>query len=76
MTVSSKQGSGKKKWYILGGLLIAGVVLLVLLGALLPIFITNWLGGKDFQRIASQQASSFLKTEGDFESFDWSSFSV
>ena len=76
MTVSSKQGSGKKKWYILGCLLIAGVVLLVLLGALLPIFITNWLGGKDFQRIASQQASSFLKTEGDFESFDWSSFSV
>ena len=62
--------------YIFGGLLIAGVVLLVLLGALLPIAITNWLGGKDFQKIASQQASSFLKTEGDFESFDWSSFSV
>jgi len=76
MTASSKQGSGRKKWYILGGLLIAGVVLLVLFGALLPIFITNWLGGKDFQKIASQQASSFLKTEGDFESFDWSSFSV
>jgi hypothetical protein len=76
MTASSKQGSEKKKWYILGGLFIAGVVLLVLFGALLPIFITNWLGGKDFQRIASQQASSFLKTEGDFESFDWSSFSV
>jgi len=48
----------------------------VLLGALLPIFITNWLGGKDFQKIASEQASSLLKTEGDFESFDWSSFSV
>jgi len=76
MTASSKQGSGRKKWYILGGLLIAGVVLLVLFGALLPIFITNWLGGKDFQKIASQQATSFLKTEGDFESFDWSSFSV
>jgi hypothetical protein len=76
MNASVKHGSGKKKWYIFGGLLIAGVVLLVLLGALLPIFITNWLGGKDFQKIASQQASSFLKTEGDFESFDWSSFSV
>jgi len=76
MTASSKQGSEKKKWYILGGLFMAGVVLLVFLGALLPIFITNWLGGKDFQKIASQQASSFLKTEGDFESFDWSSFSV
>ncbi len=76
MSASLKHGVGKKKWYIFGGLLIAGVVLLVLLGALLPIFITNWLGGKDFQRIASQQASSFLKTEGDFESFDWSSFSV
>ena len=76
MNVSSEQGSGKKKWYILGGLLIAGVVLLVPLGALLPILITHWLGGKDFQRLASQQASSFLKTEGDFESFDWSSFSV
>ncbi|MEI7721526.1 MAG: oligosaccharide flippase family protein, partial [Verrucomicrobiota bacterium] len=76
MNAPSKHGSGKKKWYIFGSLLIAGVVLLVLLGALLPIFITNWLGGKDFQRIASQQASSFLKTEGDFESFEWSSFSV
>ena len=76
MNVPSKHESGKKKWYIFGGLLIAGVVLLVILGALLPIFITNWLGGKDFQKIASQQASSFLKTEGDFESFDWSSFSV
>jgi len=76
MNASVKLGSGKKKLYILGGLLIAGVVLLVLLGALLPIFITNWLGGKDFQKIASEQASSLLKTEGDFESFDWSSFSV
>ena len=76
MNVPPKHGSEKKKWYIFGGLLIAGVVLLVILGALLPIFITNWLGGKDFQKIASQQASSFLKTEGDFESFDWSSFSV
>ena len=76
MNASVKHGSGKKKLYIFGGLLIAGVVLLVLLGALLPIAITNWLGGKDFQKIASQQASSFLKTEGDFESFDWSSFSV
>ena len=76
MNASVKHGSGKKKWYIFGGLLIAGVVLLVLLGALLPIFITNWLGGKDFQKIASEQASSLLKTEGDFESFDWSSFSV
>lgn len=76
MNVPSRHGLGKKRWYIFGGLLIAGVVLLVILGALLPIFITNWLGGKDFQKIASQQASSFLKTEGDFESFDWSSFSV
>jgi hypothetical protein len=76
MQESSGHGPRKKKWYILGGLLIAGVVLLVLLGALLPIFIVNWLGGKDFQKIASEQASSFLKTEGDFESFDWSSFSV
>jgi len=76
MNIPSKHGSGKKKWYIFAGFLIAGVVLLVILGALLPIFITNWLGGKDFQKIASQQASSFLKTEGDFESFDWSSFSV
>ena len=76
MSASVKRGSGKKKLYIFGGLLIAGVILLVLIGALLPIFITNWLGGKDFQKIASEQASSFLKTEGDFESFDWSSFSV
>ena len=64
MSASVKRGSGKKKLYIFGGLLIAGVILLVLIGALLPIFITNWLGGKDFQKIASEQASSFLKTEG------------
>lgn len=59
MNASGKHGSGKKKLYIFGGLLIAGVTLLVLVGALLPIFITNWLGGKDFQKIASEQASSF-----------------
>ena len=76
MNDSFPTASGRKKWYIFGGFLFAGIVLLVLLGALLPIFVTHWLGGKDFQRIASEQVSSLLKTEGDFEVFDWSSFSV
>jgi hypothetical protein len=34
------------------------------------------LGGKDFQKMASQQVSSLLQTEGDFQSLEWSSFSV
>ncbi|NCX47556.1 MAG: hypothetical protein EBW82_02890, partial [Verrucomicrobia bacterium] len=62
--------------WILGG----GAVLLVIIGvalaAFLPVWVVQWLGGKDFQRLASQQVSSLLQTEGDFQPLEWSSFSV
>lgn len=62
--------------WIFGG----GVVLLVVIGvalaAFLPVWVVQWLGGKDFQRLASQQVSSLLQTEGDFQPLEWSSFSV
>ena len=63
------------KWIILG--LLGGVIILaIVLAAFLPVWVVQWLGGKDFQRLASQQASSLLQTEGEFQSFEWSSFSV
>ena len=76
MDDSAQPKSKRKGWLILGSL-VAGFVLLTVIGAaLLPIFIVQWLGGKDFQRLASQQVSSILQTEGEFASLDWSSFSV
>ena len=63
------------KWVILG-LLGGAIILGIGAAALLPIWVVQWLGGKDFQRLASQQVSSLLQTEGEFQSFEWSSFSV
>ena len=63
------------KWIILG-LLGGAIILAIVLAAFLPVWVVQWLGGKDFQRLASQQASSLLQTEGEFQSFEWSSFSV
>jgi len=58
----------------------AGLILvLVSTGAaylLLPKLIFRWLGGDDFRRLASQQLSSALRTEGDLDPMNWSSFSV
>ena len=58
----------------------AGLILvLVSTGAaylLLPKLIFRWLGGDDFRRLASQQLSSALRTEGDLDPLNWSSFSV
>ena len=73
----AKQGQLKGgRWWILGGLAALLLVLAVGVGALLPIWVVRWLGGKDFQRLVSQQVSSILKTEGEFEPLEWSSFSV
>jgi len=76
MKESHHAPKGSPLRWILGG----GVVLLVVIGvalaAFLPVWIVQWLGGKDFQKLASQQVSSLLQTEGDFQSLEWSSFSV
>jgi len=76
MKQSHQAHKGSLLRWILGG----GVVLLVVIGvalaAFLPVWIVQWLGGKDFQKLASQQVSSLLQTEGDFQSLEWSSFSV
>ena len=72
-----KQGRPKwGRWWILGGLAGCFLLLAILIGALLPTWVVQWLGGKEFQRLVSQQVSSLLQTEGDFEPFEWSSFSV
>jgi hypothetical protein len=76
MKQSHQAHKGSPLRWILGG----GVVLLVVIGvalaAFLPVWIVQWLGGKDFQKLASQQVSSLLQTEGDFQSLEWTSFSV
>lgn len=72
-----KQGQFRvSRWWILGGLAAVFLVIVVVISAILPIWVAKWLGGKEFQRLASQQVSSLLQTEGDFEPFEWSSFSV
>ena len=60
----------------MAGLLVFGLVVVVAVAALLPVWIVRWLGGKDFQKLASQQVSELLNTEGEFQPFEWSSFSV
>ena len=70
-----KQPGNRFRW-VLGGTFALFLVLGIALAAFLPIWVVQWLGGKDFQRLASEQVSSLLHTEGDFESFEWSSFSV
>jgi hypothetical protein len=76
MKQSHQAHKGSPLRWTLGG----GVVLLVVIGvalaAFLPVWIVQWLGGKDFQKLASQQVSSLLQTEGDFQSLEWTSFSV
>ena len=55
----------------------AGLLLLAVLGAVfLPLFVTRWLGGDEFRQLASQQLSILLKTEGELQPLEWSSFSV
>ena len=70
--------TGRKRWliWILGGF-VAVLLLLGVLGAVfLPILVTKWLGGGHFRQLASRQLSSLLKTEGELQPLEWSSFSV
>lgn len=68
----------KKRWglWILGGGVSCVIILGVLGAVFIPIFITKWLGGDEFRRLASRQVSTLLRTEGEFHAFQWSSFSV
>lgn len=58
----------------------SGFALLIFLAVgayfFLPTLIFRWLGGDEFRRLASQQLSSVLKTEGELEPLTWSSFTV
>jgi len=76
MDQTYKTQKGTSLRWILGGGVVFLIVLGVALAAFLPVWVVQWLGGKDFQRLASQQVSSLLQTEGDFQSLEWSSFSV
>ena len=76
MGQGQKSGALSKSKWIVAGLLAVGLIVVVSLAALLPVWIVRWLGGKDFQRLASQQVSELLQTEGEFQPFEWSSFSV
>jgi hypothetical protein len=76
MNQCDRPNKGTPLRWILGGGAILLIVLGVVLAAFLPVWVVQWLGGKDFQRLASQQVSSLLQTEGDFQSLEWSSFSV
>ena len=70
--------TGRKRWliWILGGF-VAVLLLLGVLGAVFfPILVTKWLGGDHFRQLASRQLSSLLKTEGELQPLEWSSFSV
>lgn len=63
-------------WWIFGGT-VGLLGLLAVAGAVfLPILVTQWLGGDQFRRIASQQLSQLLRTEGELQPLEWSSFSV
>jgi len=76
MNQSQQAHKGSLVRWILGGGVVLVVIIGVALAAFLPVWVVQWLGGKDFQRLASQQLSSLLQTEGDFQPLEWSSFSV
>ncbi|NBS86772.1 MAG: hypothetical protein EBS60_01620 [Verrucomicrobia bacterium] len=61
-----KSGAVSKSKWIVAGLLVFGLVVVVAVAALLPVWIVRWLGGKDFQKLASQQVSgvSFNRSSG------------
>ena len=63
-------------WWILGGVVGLAGVLAVGAAVLLPILVTHWLGGDQFRQLASRQLSSLLRTEGELQPLEWSSFSV
>ena len=43
-----KSGAVSKSKWIVAGLLVFGLVVVVAVAALLPVWIVRWLGGKDF----------------------------
>ena len=73
----SAASAGKRGFlWILGGLFAVLLVLGVAGAVVLPVLVVKWLGGDDFRRMASKQMSEFLKTEGELQPLEWSSFSV
>lgn len=71
-----QESRASRFWFYLGA---ATLALAVLAGAgfwLLPGMIQKWLGGDSFRKLASQQISSLLQTEGELQPLQWSSFSV
>lgn len=55
------------------GLFLFGVIVLA---ALTPQWLVRWLGGDEFRKLASEQVSNILGTQGEFTPLRWSSFSV
>lgn len=72
----SKRGKKSVLIWILGGSVGVAVLLGVLGAVFLPIWITRWLGGNQFRQLASRQLSTLLKTEGELQPLQWSSFAV
>jgi hypothetical protein len=72
----SPRGKKSRLLWILGGLGAGLLVLGVLTAVFLPIWVTRWLGDDQFRRLASQQLSTLLRTEGELQPLEWSSFSV
>ncbi|MEY5062657.1 MAG: hypothetical protein RLZZ112_621 [Verrucomicrobiota bacterium] len=72
----SPRGKKSRLFWILGGLAAGLLVLGVLTAVFLPLWVTRWLGGDQFRQLASQQISTLLKTEGELQPLEWSSFSV
>jgi hypothetical protein len=72
----SPRGKKNRLLWVLGGLGAGLLVLGVLTAVFLPLWVTRWLGGDQFRQLASQQLSNLLKTEGELQPLEWSSFSV
>ena len=75
MSSVASRKKGRLLWSLGAGL--AFLALLGVFGAVfLPILVTRWLGGDQFRQLASRQISKVLRTEGELEPLEWSSFSV
>jgi len=72
----SPRGKKNRLPWILGGMGAGLLILGVLTAVFLPLWVTRWLGGDQFRQLASEQLSTLLKTEGELQPLEWSSFSV